>query len=154
MERRRTIVNEMLQSGYGVKNCMKNTRNSLFYWSRTLCMPMLHTSDKSPEAGWRYILNVKPDSHKSLFKQFEGRRKRGDVKELRETDRDGVEHYFAWTNGLWLCESATDVKVNFLLYEERKPNGETRRWTWITNLPLTKITVQKVMRIRTLTLED
>jgi hypothetical protein len=96
--------------------------------------------------GWRYILNVKPDSHKSLFKQFEGRRKRGMVKELTERDADGVEHYFAWTNDLWLCESATDVKTNFLLYEQRKSDGETKRWTWITNLPLTKITVQKVMR--------
>lgn len=96
--------------------------------------------------GWRYILNVKADSHKSLFKQFEGRQRRGDVKELRETDADGVEHYFAWRNDLWLCESALDVKVNFLLYEERKPNGETKCWSWITNLPLRKITVEKVMR--------
>lgn len=68
------------------------------------------------------------------------------VKELQEIDTDGVEHYFAWTNQLWLCESALDVKTNFLLYEETKPNGETKRWSWITNLPLTKITVQKVMR--------
>jgi hypothetical protein len=52
--------------------------------------------------GLRYILNVKPDSHKSLFKQFEGRQKRGMVKELRETDKDGVVHYFSWTNDLWL----------------------------------------------------
>jgi len=98
------------------------------------------------EYGWRYILNVKPDSHKSLFKQFEGRRQRGGVKELRTTDVAGVGHYFAWTNGLWLCESATDVKVNFLLYEETDITGVVKRWTWITNLPLTSLTVEKVMR--------
>ncbi len=57
-----------------------------------------------------------------------------------------MEHYFAWTNGLWLCESATDVKVNFLLYEETDTTGQVKRWTWITNLPLTTLTVEKVMR--------
>ena len=96
--------------------------------------------------GWSYILNVKPDSHKSLFKQFEGRRQRGQVKEYSETDRDGTEHYYAWTNELWLCESACDVKVNFLFYEERKVNGEVTRWTWITNLKLSQRTVEKVMK--------
>src|SRR5215207_10595640 len=61
---------------------------------------------------WDYILNVKPDSHQSLEKQFAGRRARGQVKELRQTDARGVEHYYAWTSGLCLCESAVDVTVN------------------------------------------
>lgn len=30
--------------------------------------------------GWRYVLNVKPDSHKSLFQQFASRQARGQVK--------------------------------------------------------------------------
>lgn len=96
--------------------------------------------------GWRYILNVKPDSHKSLMKQFAGRQSRGQVKELRRSDERGVEHYYAWTNDLWLCESATDVKVNFLLYEQTTAQGEVKRWMWITNLPLMTSTVEKVMR--------
>jgi hypothetical protein len=95
--------------------------------------------------GWKYILNVKPDSHKSLFKQFEGRQRRGQVKQYSETDRDGMEHRFEWTNQLWLCESGCDVKVNFLHYEERKPTGEVKRWTWITNLKIHQRTVKKVM---------
>src|SRR5262245_8393908 len=52
--------------------------------------------------GWRYVLNVKPDSHKSLFQQFASRQARGQVKELRETDEQGVQHYYAWISGLWL----------------------------------------------------
>ncbi|MCA1601368.1 MAG: transposase [Acidobacteria bacterium] len=96
--------------------------------------------------GWRYILNVKPDSHQSLFKQFAGRAASGQVKELRRTDEDGVEHYFAWTNDLCLCESAIDVKVNFLLYEQTDQGGQVKRWTWITNLVLSARTVEKVMR--------
>jgi hypothetical protein len=96
--------------------------------------------------GWSYILNIKPDSHKSLFKQFEGRKSRGQVKSYRTLDSAGTTHYYEWTNGLWLCESACDVKVNFLFYEERKANGEVKRWTWITNLKLSQRTVEKVMR--------
>lgn len=96
--------------------------------------------------GWRYILNVKPDSHKSLLKQFEGRKSRGQVKELRFEDKEGVEHYYAWTNDLCLCESAVDVSVNFLLYEQTAPDGKVSRWMWITNLALRANTVERVMR--------
>jgi hypothetical protein len=96
--------------------------------------------------GWRYVLNVKPDSHKSLMKQFEGRKATGQVKELRQKDERGVEHYYAWTNDLCLCESAVDVIVNFLLYEQTGPDGKVSRWMWITNLPLRANTVERVMR--------
>ena len=104
--------------------------------------------------GWRYVLNVKPDSHKSLFKQFAGRRASGQVKELRLTDEQGVEHYFAWTNDLCLCESATDIKVNFLLYEQTTPDGQVKPFTWITNLLLSARSVEKVMRALAEPLED
>ncbi|GEM_PF-528361 len=45
--------------------------------------------------GWRFILNVKPDSHASLEKQFAGRRSTGQVRELRQIDPQGQQHYFA-----------------------------------------------------------
>ena len=96
--------------------------------------------------GWHYVLNVKPDSHQSLFKQFAGRQASGQVKELRQPDEHGVEHYYAWTNDLCLCESAIDVKVNYLRYEQTAPDGQVTRWTWITNLGLSARTVEKVMR--------
>jgi len=95
---------------------------------------------------WKYVLNVKPDSHASLFKQFAGRQARGDFKELRQTDEKGGQHYYAWANELCLCDSAPEVKVNFLLYEQTTLGGEVKRWTWITNLPLTARTVERVMR--------
>ena len=96
--------------------------------------------------GWRFVLNVKPDSHQSLEKQFAGRWASGQVTELRQTDAKGVEHHFAWASGLCLCESATDVKVNYLLYEQADTTGQVTRWTWITNLPLSARAVGRVMR--------
>ncbi len=94
---------------------------------------------------WLYVLNVKADSHQSLEKQFAGRRSTKQVKELSYTDNKGTQHYFAWTNALSLCESAADVCVNYLLYEQTDKLGNLTRWTWITNLPLTSRSVEKVM---------
>ena len=70
------------------------------------------------EYGWRFILNVKPDSHARLEKQFAGRRATGQVQEWSFTDAHGVKHDFAWTNGLYLNDSALDVTVNDLRYEQ------------------------------------
>ncbi|MBO0800516.1 MAG: transposase [Blastocatellia bacterium] len=96
--------------------------------------------------GWRFILNVKPDSHESLERQFAGRRTSGQVKELRITDPQGIKHYFAWTNDLCLCESAIDVSVDYLFYEQTDKKGKVTRWTWITNIPLNARSVEAVMR--------
>lgn len=95
--------------------------------------------------GWRYVLNVKPDSHPSLERQFAGRRASGQVQESWVTDSEGMSHYFAWINELCLCENATDVKVNYLLYEQTDKRGKVTRWTWVTNLRLAKNMVEKVM---------
>ena len=75
------------------------------------------------EYGWRFILNVKPDSHASLEKQFAGRRATGQVQEWSFTEAQGVKHYFAWTKGLCLNDSAVEVTVNYLLYEETDAQG-------------------------------
>ena len=96
--------------------------------------------------GWFFVLNVKPDSHESLERQFAGRRSSGQVKELRITDPQGIKHYFAWTNDLCLCESAVNVSVNYLLYEQTDKKGKVTRWTWITNIPLNARSVEPVMR--------
>lgn len=96
--------------------------------------------------GWKYVINVKPDSHESLFKQFAGREARGDVGRLTQRTPDDVQHRYTWTSQLCLNESALDVQVNFLRYEEISPGGEVRTWTWVTNLPLTTRTVERVMR--------
>ncbi len=99
------------------------------------------------EKGWSYILNVKPDSHKSLFKQFEWRAENRVVRHLyREFEGAGVKQHFSWTENLFLCSAAPDVKVNFLWFEETDKTGKVTRWTWATSLPLTAKTVEKVMK--------
>lgn len=95
---------------------------------------------------WLFVLNVKPDSHESLERQFAGRRASGQVRELRITDPQGIKHFFAWTNDLCLCESAVEVKVNYLRDEQTDKQGKVTRWTWITNIPLNARSVEPVMR--------
>lgn len=96
--------------------------------------------------GWQFIINVKPDSHKSLFKQFEWRRQSGQVRQFETTDEQGRTGRFSWTEDLYLCQSAADQKVNCLWSEEEDRNGKTTRWTWITSLALEHRTVEKVMK--------
>lgn len=96
--------------------------------------------------GWHYVLNVKPDSHKSLFAQVEGRRQRGQMLQHQVQDQDGTRHYFEYTNNVALNGRAADVRVNFLYYEERSPKGSLRRFTWITDFQLTSRNVMRIMR--------
>lgn len=98
------------------------------------------------EYGWKFILNVKPDSHVSLERQFAGRLASGQVGTLEVTDSDGTRHKFSWTNHLCLCDSAVDVIVNYLLYEQTDRKGRVTRWTWVTNFDLTARSVTKIMR--------
>lgn len=96
--------------------------------------------------GWLFVTNVKPDSHESLERQFAGRCATGQVRELRITGPKGIKHYFAWTNDFSLCESAVDVSINYLLYEQAGKKGIVTRWTWVTNIPLNARSVGSVMR--------
>lgn len=98
------------------------------------------------QQGWHYILNVKPDSHKCLFAQLEGRRQRGQMLQHQVLDQDGTRHVFEYTNDVALNNSAADVRVNCLLYEQHPPKGKVRRFSWITDFQLSTRNVMRIMR--------
>ena len=95
---------------------------------------------------WQYVINVKPDSHKSLFRQFENRDRRGQVKWHQVEDDKGV-HKFGYSNGLALNESATHIRTNMLYYEFHPHKGKKQTFTWITSIRMTKSNVYKIMRM-------
>lgn len=97
------------------------------------------------ENGWEFILSVKPDSHPLLFKLFESRRSKGAVKEKR-FERQGLQHHFWFANDMPLNDTAADLRVNFLLYEQKDKKGKISRFSWITSIPLSVANVEKVMR--------
>ncbi len=95
------------------------------------------------EKGFRFILGAKPGDHELLFSWFEA----SDTKETWERrDGDGTVQRFEWDRGLPLNDANFDLKVNMLRYREMDTKGETKTFSWVTDLPLDRDTVRSVMR--------
>lgn len=95
--------------------------------------------------GYSYIVNVKPDRHKSLFTHFEGRRTRNQT-HVKSFCQDGITHRFEWSNNLPLNSSDPELRVNFLHYQQTDAKGKKTTFTWVTNLKLHARRVYAVMR--------
>jgi len=94
--------------------------------------------------GWNYIINVKPSSHESLFKHFEARKERNQIKE-KVIKEDGYTHYFYWMNNVPL-NGQGNVRCNFLYYEEHDSKGKVKRFSWVTSLKLLSNNVYRIMK--------
>lgn len=95
---------------------------------------------------WEFIIGVTPDGNKALFRQFEARDQRGQVRWHTQNDEKG-KHRFGYTNDLALNDSNTDIRVHMLYYEWTNNKGEVTVFTWITSIKLTKSNIYKVMRM-------
>jgi hypothetical protein len=98
-------------------------------------------------AGCHFILGVKEADHEHLFAQFRQRLLTDQVEDYDQVEADtGIEHSYLFANGLTLNESNQDVEVNFLKYLERRPDGQERTWTWVSDLELTQARIPRVRR--------
>ena len=61
-------------------------------------------------------------------------------------EEKGKLHQFHFANGLSLNKSHIDMKVNIIEYMETKPNGKETRFSWVTNIPITKENVYQLMQ--------
>lgn len=95
---------------------------------------------------WEFVIAITPDGNKGLFRQFEGRDKRGQV-HWHTIEEGKAKHRFGYANNLALNDSNGDIRVNMLYYEWTNPKGEIKIFTWITGIKLTKTNVYKVMRM-------
>jgi hypothetical protein len=92
-----------------------------------------------------FILGAKPGDHPFLFDQ---------VIAAFETDRmttiswteQGFLHEINFLNDVPLNESNQDVRVNFLQYGEYGPNGEERKWTWVTDLEISRQNAPRLVK--------
>ncbi|MCU0594229.1 MAG: transposase, partial [Desulfobacterota bacterium] len=99
------------------------------------------------DLGYHFIFCVKESDHAHLFTQFDQARRRGDGDELILEDphhRDRF-HYLHWVNGLPINASNKDVRVNLLEYWQVTGN-EKIRFTWVTDIAITKANVYRIMR--------
>lgn len=101
-----------------------------------------------------YILNVKPDSHKTLFTAIEGQRQRNQLKIYKYSEKKGkntIKHEFEYVNNILLCNSSPKTRVNFIQYTETTLNDKGKvlkktTFTWITNIKLTENKLVAIMK--------
>jgi len=98
------------------------------------------------DLNWHYIINVKPKGNKALFAQVQGRRERKQLKKHQFTDQKGYQHVFEYTSEVALNEAATDIRTNFIYYEQHSPKGKVTRFSWVTDLPLNVRSIIHIMR--------
>ena len=108
-----------------------------------------------------FILSVKTGSHNWLFKVMELIESRGDLKsvvieeELGEKIKKHRIHEFRYVNGVYLNQSDTTFKVNFLDYREttqwvdakKRLKSKVMRFSWVTDQMIDDANVMSLMRI-------
>jgi hypothetical protein len=95
---------------------------------------------------WEYVINVKPSSHAALFRHFEGRKSRNQLKSHEFEDEKGIKHRFYWMNNQAL-NGSSPIRTNFLYYEQEDRKGNTQVFSWITSFKIRKRNVTTLMRI-------
>ena len=105
------------------------------------------------ELDMSFVLGAKPGDHKALFAWVDelesapaARGSKPGVERWETQDEDGVEHVFRWSNGAPLNDSHPDLEVNFLEYWERRQNGRTRHFSWVTDLRIDRWNAMDLMR--------
>lgn len=143
----------LCQDGQLKNDCERNASKRLLEWlsEQYQGQPLLLTEDalyangptisQITDSGFSYILGIKPQGNKTLFKAFEGNER---VKSFSRTEKD-IKHKFEYLNNLPLNSSKAEIRVNVLHYEQTDKDGKTTRFSWVTNLELSAKTVEQVM---------
>jgi hypothetical protein len=104
--------------------------------------------------GYSYILNVKPEGHKSLFAYIEGKRTRGDLSTHRVVEKRGkktMQYDFEFINNVRLVAYDTPLRVNFIqckqtIFNDKDEIIQVTTFSWVTNIKLTRHAVYAVMQ--------
>lgn len=96
----------------------------------------------------RFILGAKPGDHQFLFEQVDKAVEEGKVTEFNYVDQAEPEkiHYFRFLNQVPLNQSNQDLLVNFLEYWQVDKNGKISKFSWVTDLTITKENAFDIMR--------
>ncbi|MEL7118245.1 MAG: transposase [Bacteroidota bacterium] len=108
------------------------------------CAPII--SQIQQQKNWHYLISVTETGHKALFNQFDQLEEQGAIQWV--THKDKKEQFaLGYANGLYLNDSAKDIKCNMLYCIWRNSKGKEVVFSWITDLPLNERTVVQFMRI-------
>ena len=96
--------------------------------------------------NWDFILGVKPDSHKHLFRLLDIGRLTNNLVQTG-TYKQGREIWHFWFfNEESINGSNPSVKVNFLYCEQTNSKGKVTTFSWVTSLLLGSATVVSIMK--------
>jgi len=98
------------------------------------------------ENNWSYVLGIKPEGNKTLFKCFDEQQPSHRAKKFAYVEK-GVNHQFKYVNNLPLNGTNAQLRVNVLLYEQTDKQGKTTKFSWVTNLVLDRKSALEVMKI-------
>jgi len=96
----------------------------------------------------RFILGVKPGDHQFLFAQVDEAVEQGKVTEFECPDPDDPKklHYFRFINQVSLNQSNKDLMVNFLEYCQVGKDDRATKFSWVTDLTITRENAFTIMR--------
>lgn len=94
------------------------------------------------ELQMSFIIGAKPGNLGFLFDWVGA----ADLQEYRQTDKHGKRYTYRFINQVPLNDTHFSTRVNFLEYWEEDPKGKVQHFAFITDIELTKETVELVMR--------
>jgi hypothetical protein len=101
------------------------------------------------DGGLHFILGVKEGDHAYLFAEVRRREEQDPGVDwiTIQTSAPQLRHVFTIVRDVPLNEANPDVRVTFVRYQEyNDADGSVRLFTWITDLPVTRANVWKIMR--------
>jgi hypothetical protein len=96
--------------------------------------------------NWDFILAVKPDGHKYLFRQFDIRRLVNKSIKTHHYQEKGVKYAFWFFNNVSINESNPSIKVNFFFCKQTDKKGKITNFSWVTSLEITPINIVELMK--------
>lgn len=92
-----------------------------------------------------FILGAKPGDHPFLFDQVFAAFEANRVTSICWTEGE-VLCEISFINDMPLNESNQDLRVNWLQYGEYGPNGAERKWTWVTDLEISRQNARRLVK--------
>ena len=100
------------------------------------------------ELNLRFLLGAKPGDHQALFASLQQAAEEGRASELEYLDPSDqtTGHFFRYLNQVPLSKSHPDHLVNVLEYHQIDKNEKITKFSWVTDIEITKENVYTLMR--------
>jgi hypothetical protein len=146
------------QDGTEKNDCERNTSKRLLTWmsGHYKNKKLLITEDalysnapnieQITKNGWSYVLGIKPDGNKSLFKAFDEKTPHPRVKHFSYSE-DKIKYEYSYLNNIALNSSNPNIRVNVLVCKITDKKGKKTQFSWVTDIDLNHKNLKEVMQI-------